>query len=370
MQKQTILFFSNPFGYGPTTTLLHIAEKLSKKTKAKMIVAGDNKGLCKEVFNKNNHPYLSWHDLNERNLDEVKSFIASHDNPYVVSILNRFSIKAAQELGVKNALIDFLAWFWDKPSEEYSLADIYFYNSLGKKIEVKNRISYDVPIILGEIPRRSHSKKKKIIINIGGSKNPLVKGIPKDYLNLLAKIINKLKFGDADVYIGGGKEALTFLKSKLVKPENFTIKSFPHEEFLKLHASCDCFITLSGTNATFMSFTLGIPTTFLLPQLLAHWKLSFLIQDQNVNEPLMWEDYFNIDKKMYSLTEYDVVPYTEKLSRELIADSKKFELVTDQIQHDLDFDKDVKKQTDYMKRIGINGEDFVANVLSREWGLI
>ncbi|NMB56413.1 hypothetical protein GYA19_00570 [Candidatus Beckwithbacteria bacterium] len=368
---KTIIFFSNPFGYGPTTTLIHIAESLNKRVNGniKMVVAGKENGLCKEIFNKSNHSYIKWHDLDERNYEEVKSFLSSFKSPFVVSVLNRFSIKAAHELKLPNILIDFLAWFWDKPSFEYSLADMYLYNSLGKDLSIPNKISYDIPIILGSIPKRIISKKRMILINIGGSKNPLVEGIPIKYLTLLTKIINKLNFASATVYIAGGKEATEFIKKNLDFPDRFIVGSFSHEKFLKLHAACHHFITLSGTNATFMSFSLGIPTTFLLPQLLAHWKLSFILKKETNVDPLMWEDYFDINKKMYSLTEYDVVPYTEKLSQKVINNNKIFSKILTKIQDRLDSKINTSDQTKYIEKLGVNGEDVVSDLIIKKWRL-
>ncbi len=369
--KPTIIFFSNPFGYGPTTTLIHLAEVISKLTDIQMVVAGKNDGLCKEVFSKSNHSNMQWHDLDERNFDQVKEYISQFKKPYIVSILNRFSIEASRQLGVHNALIDFLAWFWDKPAREYSLSEYYFYNSLGAKVTIPTSNAYDVPIILGSIPKKSKSQAgSQVLINIGGSQNPMVEGLPYEYLKLLVSIIDKIEFPKkSKVYIGGGKLATEYIKENLSHPERFIIGSFDHEEFLQIHANSDHVISLSGTNATFMSFKLGIPTTFLLPQLLAHWKLSIILRDQKISDPLMWEDYFDVDDNIYKLTEYDVVPYTENLSIKLRENPELLSKVVNKIQSQLETNLFVKKQTEYINKLGVNGEKFVAELLVKKWNL-
>ncbi len=362
--KQTIILFSNPFGYGPTTTLIHIAKEILKKTDVNLVWGAKKEGLCREIFNVKNK--IIWHDINERDFNEVKKLIAKYPQAKVISILNRFSIRAAKELGNDNALVDFLSWFWETAPEEYSLADIYFTNNLKKKIDPINSNTIDVPIILGPIPEKK--EEDIILINIGGSKNPLVSGIPTSYLLLLSKILNMLNFGNSKVYIAGGKEATAFIR-KHISNNSYKIGSMSHEEFLSLHRKAKRFISLSGTNATFMSFALNVPTIFLLPQLLAHWKLSLLLKDQSIPSVMLWEDYFLVDENIYSFGEKEIVPITESFSQKMIRNNQAINKYAERIQCWIDGPADTKEQEKFIKKVGLRGEEAVVSKLIEAWNL-
>src|SRR3989344_700236 len=115
-----ILLFSNPFGYGPTITLMHIIRELQKKVSADLYVIGKQDGLCKEIFIRSKFVKgIRWVDLDERDYKAVHKYISQNKNAAVVSVLNRFSIQSAYELHVPNALVDFLSWFWEAPAREY-----------------------------------------------------------------------------------------------------------------------------------------------------------------------------------------------------------------------------------------------------------
>jgi DNA polymerase III delta prime subunit len=365
----TVLLFSNPFGYGPTTTLLHIAEELSKRTNIKLVAAGKDEGLCKEIFRPSEHPEIEWRNVDERNFDKVKTFISQYPNSAVVSILNRFCIQAASELRVPNALVDFLAWFWEKPANEYRLADLYFINSLGEQVPQINTHTFDIPIILGPIPQRKKTEEKIVLINIGGSQNPLVEGIPTNYLTLFSEIINRLHFGKATVFIAGGKTAADFVKVR-VQDTTYKIGSLPHEQFLKIHAQAHRFISLSGTNATFMSFALGVPSIFLFPQLLAHWKLSLILERSKIPTVLMWEHFYPIDDKTYHLSEKDLVPFTETLSAQTLTKPQIMTKIVSRIQNWIDTPFSTSNQNKFIKKIGsVRGEEAMISTLIKQWGI-
>ncbi len=365
MKVQKIILFSNPFGYGPTTTLIHIAEELLKRTDVELIVAGKEDGLCREIF-KNSTKDIPWQDVNERDIGEIKRFLSSQENCAVISILNRFSIQVANELGIPCVLIDFLAWFWEKPAQEYGYADIYFTNYLGREIRQINNHTIDVPIILGPIPQRN--EEDIILINIGGSQNPLVEGIPVNYLTLFSKIINGLNFKGSKVFIAGGIKATDFIRSQ-ISDSSYNIASYQHKDFLNLHAKAKRFISLSGTNATFMSFALDIPTIFLLPQLLAHWKLSILLKEMGIKDILMWEDYYQISNDQYHCSEKETVPFTEDLSTKTMADSGKMTDLIGKIQTWLEISPNTSTQKEFIRKIGVGGEKEVVSILIDRWEL-
>lgn len=367
MKKQKIILFSNPFGYGPTTTLIHIANELNNKAEVELLVAGKDGGLCQEIFDGNINNSVPWHDVDERDFESVKRFISKYPGCKVISILNRFSVMACKELGVSCALIDFLAWFWEEPADEYSFADIYFTNYLGRKIHKINKNTFDIPIILGPIPERTETDT--VLINIGGSQNPLVEGIPFEYLSLFSEIINRLDFGSMKVYIAGGKIATDFVRSKITNAD-YIVGSMPHEQFLFLHARAKRFISLSGTNATFMSFALGVPTIFLLPQLLAHWKLSLLLKTNNIKDVFIWEDYYPIERNTLHLSEKEIVPLTESFSKRALGNQSLLASIVLRIQNWLERPVDTTKQGEFIDRVGVKGEKVVVSTLIDKWKLI
>lgn len=367
---EKILLFSNPFGYGPTITLLHIVEELTSRTHVKLIVVGKDNGLCKEIFMRSKHPKnIDWVDLDERNYDEVKALIYKNQNALIISILNRFCVRAAHELNIPNVLIDFLSWFWDSPAEEYKLADKYFTNNLNKPVRNINQNIIDIPIILGPVPPIMEKKDRSIIlINIGGAQNPLVKGIPKKYLKFLGEMINKLDFGNSEVFIAGGESAMKYVNQVVVN-KNYNIGSIPHEQFLNLHSKSKLFISLSGTNATFMSYALKVPTILLPPQLLAHWKLSKVLIEANIPSIIMWENYFPINETTYRLSEKEIVPYTERLSDKMLRNRNDFNHMVARIQQLINNHPGIDQQTNFIDSVGIGGEKVLVSKLKKKWNI-
>lgn len=367
-QKPVIIFISNRFGYGPTTALLHVAREFLAKTGFDLIFAGS--GVCKEAFDFNLKDKVKFVELDERNYDEIKKFILRYKNRkvFLISCLNRLAILAAKELDIPNALVDLLTWMWNEIPKGYEVADYYFSNHFG----TKNKKPYmiEVPIIMGSIPKKKDTKKKYLLINIGGMQNHLVPGLPENYLRLISYFLNNIKVPmDIEVVVASGNQAVEFLKKLNTRPE-FRITSLSFEDYTSIQNQSKKIISLAGSNSTFMAFILGVPVVFLLPQLYSHWKLTmFLKQKKYIKHCQNWDDYMSVPSDINSMTEKDIIFLIEDLSAKALSDKNILDKMMNDLQNIVDADVDTTGQDEFIVDIGVGGEKIIFDYLKSRWFL-
>lgn len=366
LQKPIIIFISNRFGYGPTITLLHVIRKFISKIEADFVFAGS--GICKEAFDFNLKDKVTFIEMDERDIAEIrKLFLKYKDRKvYVVSCLNRLAIQAAKELKIPNALVDFLTWMWNKIPEGYESTDHYFSNHFDTNNKKPQMI--EVPLILGPIPNRRSYMKEYLLFNIGGTQNHLVPGIPKNYLSLLSNFLNSLQVpSDIRVVVAGGGEAIKYLKDTSTRSE-FRIESLPSQEYISIQQRSRKIVSLAGTNSTFMSFILGLPVVFLLPQLYAHWKLTLFLKERNyITSCQHWDDYMTVPAHINSLTEKESIFLIEDLSAKALADKNIFSKMLEDLQEAINRENDVSGQEKFIHDIGVGGEDVIWDYLNNCW---
>ena len=62
---KSLLFFSNPFGYGPTATMMAVLRHFTNLTNVKIYVIA--RGLCAEILDNNMHSLGQFHYRNPNN---------------------------------------------------------------------------------------------------------------------------------------------------------------------------------------------------------------------------------------------------------------------------------------------------------------
>jgi len=369
-QKPTAVFFSNPFGYGPTGTAIALMETLFEKWPGQIIYAASR--FCLEPFQKINDHKLKVFELDERNFKTVTDFLRSIPNPYVVSSLNRFSLKAAHFLNIPSAFIDILTWFWQKIPDDYLLADYYFCPNLpGTEEKIKDLPQLSkiilVPAVLGTLPSIKCKRKKKfILVHIGGCLNPLYQGLPIAYLRLLTEVLNKQKLNQK-IFITGGHMALQFIEKRL-KKKNVFCCSFSRKEFLEKLGQTNLFITTAGQAATLEAFALNTPTSFLPPTNLSQWALANLLTKYKAApNRVMLEEFITPRVNLQNLSEKEGLILFSKYYQKIADDKNLRNKYTEMVFYLLDKIPENKEQQLFINKIGVNGAEVIVNELQKRW---
>lgn len=365
-QKPIVVFISNRFGYGPTTALLNIVKEFIKNGEVNLVFAGS--GICKEAFCLAPEKKVIFCELDERDYNKMKDFLSQYKDEkiFIISCLNRLAIMVAKELNIPNALVDLLTWTWNEIPKGYEIADHYFSNHFGT--DIKKPYMIEVPLIIGQTPEKKGIKKKYILVNVGGSQNHLVPGVPENYLRLISYFLNNIKVPRGlEIIVAGGSGAVEFLRNSGIRPDT-RIESFSLQEYTLIQNKSKKIISVAGSNSTFMSFVLGIPVIFLLPQLYSHWKLvSFLKEKNYIKDCQNWNDYMWLSNDINSLTEKESILLIEDLAKKALAEQEILNRMMYDLQKMIDADDDVAGQNKFIADVGIGGEKKIFEYLRDHW---
>lgn len=362
---KTAILFSNPFGYGPTGALSAFSDEFSKRWKGKIVFAAGE--LSQEPFSNANIEVVN---INERGSDAINCLLENFNNPYVVSFQNRFAVSVANKRKIPNVFIDMLTWFWEKIPEEYLISDCYYCINFPNIQDKIKSIDFDkrviVPAIIGNIPKNIEEKTIDLLIYIGGTQSPLNDKLPESYLMLLADALNTLE-NHSNCIVCGGQKALDYL-SIFIKRSNIKLLSLKREQFIETLSNSSRFVTTAGMGTTLEAFSIGIPTSFLLPINLSQRALVLLLKDQSVNPIYMlWEDYFNYGYNYDSMSEKEGIVVYQSLANQVLNDKKlKERVLRDTIAL---FNKKIcsTNQKNFINSIGTNGAQVIVDDLAIRW---
>lgn len=309
--------------------------------------------------------------VDERNENEIVKVLKQIENPVVISSQNRFAIHAAKLLGIPSAFLDGLAWFWKEIPPDHLIADEIFwmnYPHIKDKLPKNFNNIHIVPAIIDV--KNNAEKKDKILIHIGGCRNPLTEVFPKYYLDILISGLSNISNADK-ITITGGAEAVEYLKSLLSKEESkINAISLKHHEFIHELSESKHLITTAGQTATLEAFALGIPTSFLLPTNLSQLALTNVLAEYDAApQALYWDSYFPEKIDVTILSEKEAIVEFNKYAKE-IHDNKK-------LSQDLNFDltkiistiPDQKGQSEFIEHIGFSGANAIKETLCAKWNL-
>jgi len=366
--SQTIIFISNPFGYGPTGTLIPIIKEFEQNTNCETIFLGSKN--CLEIINSNDNDWerLKIIKINERNINILKRFFKSSKKPlFVISSLNRFAIQASDQLGIKNAMIDPLGWFWSKIPKGFELSDIYFYNNFGKDNIKNGRICIEIPLIVTNSKHKTN--KNLVIFNIGGSSNPLVKGLQKNYLKLLLYLITNIdKNIQSTIKVVGGGKAINFLKKNKDIGCMCNFSSLSYFDFEKEIKKSSLVITPAGMGATFSSIHLSKPTIIFLAQNLSQIKLEEILTYRNINKLNMnWTNYFELNSS--NISEKESIKLIDELSFEALENKNILDKILIDLKDLIQKSNTIKIEKMNVAGIKFGGEKVVFNKLKAYWNL-
>lgn len=363
--KPQLVFVANPFGFGPAGKLFAILNEAKKRYDFEWYFVGGEH--CAEIADLDNVAFIP---LDERNEDEIKSFLSTLKNPYVISSLNRFAIKAAYSLEIPCALVDGLTWLWNPVPDELLLANIYFslrFPGVDKAIKEHDEIrvvSYiaDAPIEAGE------AERKGTLIHLGGMYNPLTKDIPIDFIEILSAAFQELKL-KAPITICGGSEALNIVKQQITR-QDIEFATLGKKEFDDALISCEEFITTPGLTATMEAFSSETPTTFLPPTNLSQLKVLKTLRDAKViSDFVNWYDVDTQIPDFTNMVEHDAIVEINKSAQRINADDELIANFVKRIAEVVSNNASTENQTKFIESLGTSGVDEILNHLDVVWNL-
>lgn len=363
---KNLLFFSNPFGYGPSGKALSVAEYIHGHTeKTKIILCGS------QYFSQIAGKQFSFLNIDDRNEESILQTVKTiPGEKYIFSSQNRFAIKVATRIDVPSAFLDGLAWFWDKIPGDHFLADIilwlnypYIEEKIPQKFKNKIHIIHGVtePTTLIEDKNRYG-----IVMYIGGCKNPLTP-LPYSYLDLISKLF---EFIDPrlSLELSTDEESQAYLSKNRKVSER--IKRYDHNEFVEKLSKAKRFVSNGGQTATLEASTVRTPISFFLPINLSQLALiRKLNSTTDVYPHLSWEDYTKLPKNIDKLTEKEVLILLEAKSRELMNNPIRFGKLCKDFLEILSTKGTYAGQAGFFKQIGSTGAGEVCKILKNEWNL-
>lgn len=366
-KQQTVIFISNPFGYGPTGEAIALMEELLKVYFGKVVYGASKK--CLEILPEQLKSKIDIEVVNERNENSLSRFYKKYQDPLVVVYLNKIAINTAKNLHLKVLFVDSLSWMWKKIPKDYLKADIYYgWNIFEDEEKIKGISNLKlIPPALGNLPKPTYQKTNRTLIHIGGFINPLVRGYSKNYLHMLAQALNiaRQKLGKSTkMIITGGEEALIFIKELLT--DNLIVKTLERDKFLNTLSTSRHFVTTPGLTASLEAFVLKTPVSFLLPTNLSQWKqLRLFIKAGVAPNRLEWEDYVNYNWNFDTLDEKEAILRFFELNDMMYnKDAKKEVIVTDMVKMITNQPARQTYQYQFIKKVGINGsEEIVRDIL-------
>jgi len=328
----TVIFVSNPFGFGPTGKLIAIMDTLTSKWSGHVVFAASEQ--CQEPLGKDLKEKIEVTTISERDCDDLKEVYHRYPNALVIVSLNRVATRIAKETGHVVFFIDSLTWMWGEIPSEYLLADkYYFYDIFGASSKTVG-INHAIPIlpILGHLPMKD-TETGRVLIHIGGFVNPFSNGLAKDYLLLLWKAVSESGAEGKKLTIAGGSAAIQFLLDQQrddTSSQSIELGTFEHSEFIQRMSRAERFITTSGSTAIFEALTMHIPIMFLPPTNLSQWRQAKLFRENGeVATGIDWEDILdlNVDLKTMSearaVTEFENIAETVKKDLDLCSKAVK-----------------------------------------------
>ena len=365
MQKE-VFFFSNPFGYGPTATMIAVLRHFLNLKNIKIYVIAN--GLCAEILDKTSN--ITIINIDQRDVTKIKALLQKYKKPYVISSLNRFAILAAKELGLPSCFVDTLTYLWKEIPGDYLKADMYyasdFPNVDTKTKHYKN--AFVTPLIIDrnvEITK-TNQNKEGILLQLGGMKSPMNDEIPNDYLDIIAF---GLENATMPITVAGGHDGVSYIKSK-IHNKYIECISTKKSDYLKLLQKSELLITTPGLNSTMEAFYHKIPVNFIMPTNLSQWVNYNIFKQLDANGiDTTWESILKTDLNISDLSEYEAIikintfAKTVKKSEENLKNFHAYFLKT------IYNKPDIKNQQNLLKKYGANGAEFIAKDIIKKWEL-
>lgn len=266
-KQMKILFFTNNFGFGPTSRAHTIASHLKQRAPT-LEVRLITDGRIDYLFEPNGVVIENVPDL--RGLDTITSYLQKFDpaDTLVVSVMNRFAITASHTLGINTILLDGLYWFWKKRPAEYSDADYEIRYVLpwmlsqyqGQQTKGIAFLASPVDIDKKDVkPRAHHNKKKDILMTVNGFISPFYEESQNVYLDIMSDMLNRIDDDTIHITLVGGEVIESLDVPRVTK------RVLSKREYIANMMRADCILLNGGSNSFLEALVAGRSFIFTLP---------------------------------------------------------------------------------------------------------
>lgn len=357
---KTILVVSNPFGYGPTGQAIAVARRLAnlKLTNTRIIIAGNDfeKEIVKEVG-------LEYCLADTRDDGVLTNLMKELKCDYIFSSQNRFAILAAKRLGIVNAFLDGLSWFWEEiPSDHLIAGRIYWVSLPPKRKKVQDNI-LEVGMVI-DVPNKG--EPKQIMVHIGGCQYPRTNKLSEGWLELLASYLS-IYAGSEEVLVCGGAQAIEQIRD-FTTNTRIKFATFSHSRFVRELAHSSRFITVGGETASFESFALNCPAAFMLPMNLSQWAFVQRLAKSGNPTFLDWSDYIRAGPEI-SNNEFEAIQTFEAWSKKILSDTNSHGRFLKNMKRLFVKEIDITAQSRLLKEMGTDGASVITADLRDLWQL-
>lgn len=258
-----VIFFANDFGYGPTSNALSIARGLIKHgVPVTLVTAKQNDS----ILTASGVPIEHISDL--RDSKTIAEYLAVHSDPssLVVSVMNRFAITAAKEVGRTCAFVDDLFWFWREGTRptEYATADIQICCVLPWQLKAKkptDTVRYAC-VQADESKENYPYRSQKALYSFNGLRTPFYTEKHDIYVLFMGQVVRELA-SQEPLAITGPEYIRPLIEPFLPRGTMYT--PLPKTEYLDTLASVKTVYLNGGQNSFLEAIISNTPTTMVLP---------------------------------------------------------------------------------------------------------
>lgn len=356
----TIIFISNPFGFGPAGKAIILMEELRKKWHGKIIYIASQK--CLDILPEVLKNAIEVIEINERDPQELKKTLSRLTSAMVVVVLNKSAIKTAHDLDMKTFFIDSLSWMWKEIPKEYLSADTYYYyNIFGSQKRLSDmRNARPISPILGALPERK-KVYSRFLLHIGGFSNPFIED-NVEYLKLLNELLNHIDHA-YEVTVVGGRSGINFLR-EINNKSNIEFLVLGRESFLEKIAQAERFITTPGSTAVFEAFSIGTPTSFLPPTNLSQWKqLKLFFSLSAAPLEMQWERYLQTPEGLENMSENNALKEFSRLPEFVLKNQNIVGKMGKDFEELFSQEANFTGQRDLIKSTGDGSSEIISDIL-------
>lgn len=360
-----IYFFANPFGYGPTATLISIIHCFVGTKDVELHAVC--KGLCCELLK--GIPEIEIIQADQRDETIIENILSKARNPYVISSLNRFAINVASRLNIPCCFVDTLTYLWHEIPKDYLKADIYFAVGLpgvAEKISTfKNAICIPMIVDTSDVIDANQSERFScILIQLGGMSSPTQTSVVENYLHILAYTLNNI---DKTVYVTGGHSALKHLQ-EMVSNKLVHFIGASKQQFLELLMQSKLLLTAPGLHACTEAFYRGVPTNFLMPTNLSQWtNYSIFAKFNATGVDMTWENITGKPLPLKNCDEEMAIKVINHIAEQVLNNKKMLNKTNELFKQSISCLPDVQIQQQFLTQFGTTGAKKIYNIIQKEW---
>ncbi|MEZ4667560.1 MAG: hypothetical protein R3E39_06540 [Anaerolineae bacterium] len=262
-----VLIYAVPFGFGPTGKAITIATELHGDHNVKVTTYGIPFALLDKSLSSVVVVDCLARDVHlwpTNLLDGIDVFFSLMD-------LKVAEMVKALKPEVKIVFIDSLLWWISHQITIPPYIDCYiaqYFPGIEQTIAARlpNPIHVVSPITK-LAPHKSNNVQNSVVVHLGGISSPVLPvDSYLDFLSGLAEVLLQLAQQSSFQWIvTGNPNAMAIMQHQLDATAIIRFECLAHDEFVQLISESICFVTTPGIEATFDSFSMGIPTVFLPP---------------------------------------------------------------------------------------------------------